>query len=79
MRIIHCLPGLALPPSAAAEMDGIMSEKYQDQDPNAALAQQLRGQLIHLDTTKSFQHWPMGARHAEYRRLQGDTDRILEL
>lgn len=53
-----------------------MSEKY---DPNAALAQELRGQVIHLDTTKSFQHWPMGARHPEYRRLQGEANRILKL
>lgn len=53
-----------------------LSEKL---DPNAALAQELRGQVIHLDTTKSFQQWPMGARHPDYIRLQGEANRILDL
>lgn len=59
--------------SAAGEN---LSEKW---DPNAALARELRGQVIHVDATKSFQQWPKGARHPEYKRLQREADRILEL
>lgn len=53
-----------------------LSEKC---DPNAALAQELRGQRIRLDPTKSFQNWPMGDRHKDYERLRGEANRILEL
>lgn len=48
------------------------------EDPNAALANELRGQGIHVDMTKSFEDWPMGARHPDYDALRVETDRILE-
>lgn len=51
----------------------------QPQDPNAALASELRGKTIHVDMTKSFQHWPSGVRHPEYKRLRHECDRVLEM
>lgn len=47
-------------------------------DPNAALAQQLKGKVIHVDMTSSFDHWPSGARHPDYERLVRETDDMLE-
>lgn len=49
------------------------------EDANAALARSLKGQVMHIDSTKTFAHWPMGARHEAYARLQREADRILEL
>lgn len=49
------------------------------EDLNAKLANQLKGQIMHVDMTTSFQRWPMGARHPEYERLRQETDRVLEL
>lgn len=49
-----------------------------DLDPNASLARELRGKEIHVDMTKSFEHWPNGARHCELERLRHETDRVLE-
>lgn len=50
-----------------------------DWDPNKALANELRGLKMHVDMTKSFEHWPSGDRHPEYQYLQRETDRVLEL
>ncbi|ROV93155.1 hypothetical protein VMCG_08735 [Cytospora schulzeri] len=48
-------------------------------DPNAALANDLRGRVIHVNMTKSFPHWATGARHPEYERLRLECDRVLEI
>lgn len=74
--ILSCFPWLA-------EASGYFSEKSQllgqaEEDPNAALAKELRGKKIHVDMTKSFTQWPMGAKHPEYERLRAETDRVLE-
>lgn len=47
-------------------------------DHNAALAMELKGEEIHVDMTKSFEHWPSGARHGALDRLRRETDRVLE-
>ncbi|PSR92153.1 isoprenoid synthase domain-containing protein [Coniella lustricola] len=49
-----------------------------EMDPNAALAQQLKGKVIHVDMTSSFDYWPSGARHPQYERLVRATDDMLE-
>lgn len=48
-------------------------------DPNASLSRELRGKKIHVDMTKSFVGWPSGTRHPQYRRLQLECDRVLEM
>lgn len=50
-----------------------------DRDPNATLANELRGMKLHVDMIKSFEHWPSGARHPEYEHLRRETDRVLEV
>lgn len=57
----------------------IDEKSSQPLDPNAALASKLRGKTIHVDMTKSFPHWPSGTVHPEYRRLQRECDRALEM
>lgn len=51
---------------------------YDSLEAHAALARELRGKQIHIDMTKSFQHWPNGARHCAIERLRQETDRVLE-
>lgn len=63
-------------PASPTEKSPLLSQI--EKDPNAALSNELRGQKIHVDMTKSFSHWPMGATHPEYDRLRVETDRVLE-
>lgn len=61
------------------EEQALLEKCPQVYDPNAALARELKGQMMHVDMTKSFSHWPSGARHPEYHRLLREADRVLEL
>lgn len=62
------------------ESASISDEKSLEQfDPNASLASELRGKNIHVDMTKSFPHWTSGAINSEYKRLQVECDRVLEM
>ncbi|KAL1845552.1 hypothetical protein Daus18300_014502, partial [Diaporthe australafricana] len=48
-------------------------------DPNTALANELRGQKLHVDMTNSFCNWPSGAMNPHYKRLQLECNRVLEI
>ncbi|KAK7735561.1 hypothetical protein SLS53_007474 [Cytospora paraplurivora] len=67
---------LRLRPPLQSTTDEESSSSY---DPNAALSRELRGRRIHVDMTKSFLGWPTGARHSQYKRLQLECDRVLEI
>ncbi|KAJ4385802.1 hypothetical protein N0V93_010233 [Gnomoniopsis smithogilvyi] len=63
------------PPASLDEKIHLLCDSV---DSNAALAKELRGKTIHVDMTKSFEHWPNRARHCALERLRYETDRLLE-
>lgn len=63
----------------SGEKEVLLEKSLQTRDPNAELASELRGQKVHIDMTRSFENWPHGARHAEYKRLGQEVNRVLEM
>lgn len=76
LTVLHQCTGTLVP--LRGEEKALLEKSSQFHDPNAALARELRGQRMHVDMTKSFSHWPSGARHPEYHRLAREVDRVLE-
>lgn len=73
--VLSLLHFLSTPPDSFDEKTPLLCESV---DHNAALARELKGKKIHVDMTKSFEHWPNGARHGALERLRQETDQVLE-